>query len=42
MVLKPPDLKPMHYENAAIYTNSLLDVYMDYKNVLPPIPSKGT
>lgn len=33
MALKPPELKPMYYENAAIYTNSLLDAYMDYKNV---------
>ncbi|KAK0760790.1 hypothetical protein N5P37_005726 [Trichoderma harzianum] len=33
MALKPPELKPMYYENAAIYTNSLLDAYMDYKNI---------
>jgi hypothetical protein len=32
MALKPPALSPMYYENAAIYTNSLLDAYMDYKN----------
>jgi hypothetical protein len=43
MALKPPKLKPMFYENAAIYTNALLDAYMDYKNVivLPP-PSEGS
>ncbi|KAL7919280.1 hypothetical protein ACQKWADRAFT_329932 [Trichoderma austrokoningii] len=33
MALKPLDLKPMYYENAAIYTNSMLDAYMDYKNI---------
>ncbi|KAL6695235.1 hypothetical protein J3F84DRAFT_395426 [Trichoderma pleuroticola] len=33
MALKPPELKPMYYENAAIYTNTLLDAYMDYKNI---------
>ncbi|KAM0511996.1 hypothetical protein ACHAPE_009352 [Trichoderma viride] len=33
MALKPPDLKPMYYENSAMYTNSLLDAYMDYKNI---------
>jgi len=33
MALKPPKLTPMYYENAAIYTNYLLDAYMDYKNV---------
>ncbi|PON21569.1 hypothetical protein TGAM01_v209600 [Trichoderma gamsii] len=33
MALKPPDLKPLYYENAAIVTNSLLDAYMDYKNI---------
>ncbi|PTB62067.1 hypothetical protein BBK36DRAFT_1163396 [Trichoderma citrinoviride] len=33
MALKPPKLKPMFYENAAIYTNALLDAYMDYKNI---------
>lgn len=33
MALKPPKLTPMFYENAAIYTNYLLDAYMDYKNV---------
>ncbi|RAH86853.1 hypothetical protein BO86DRAFT_394649 [Aspergillus japonicus CBS 114.51] len=33
MALKPPALKPLFYENAAIYTNTLLDAYMDYKNV---------
>ncbi|KAJ5646745.1 hypothetical protein N7490_003117 [Penicillium lividum] len=33
MALKPPALGPMYYENAAIYTNSLLDAYMDYKNI---------
>lgn len=33
MALKPPALSPMYYENAAIYTNALLDAYMDYKNV---------
>ncbi|EAW12959.1 uncharacterized protein ACLA_013960 [Aspergillus clavatus NRRL 1] len=33
MALKPPELKPMFYENAAIYTNSMLDAYMDYKNI---------
>ncbi|KPM42480.1 hypothetical protein AK830_g4057 [Neonectria ditissima] len=32
MALKPPALTPMYYENAAIYTNALLDAYMDYKN----------
>ncbi|KAG7406377.1 hypothetical protein Forpe1208_v013961 [Fusarium oxysporum f. sp. rapae] len=32
MALKPPALTPMFYENAAIYTNALLDAYMDYKN----------
>ncbi|KAF5567875.1 hypothetical protein FNAPI_449 [Fusarium napiforme] len=33
MALKPPKLSPMYYENAAIYTNALLDAYMDYKNI---------
>ncbi|KAF5670062.1 hypothetical protein FHETE_4745 [Fusarium heterosporum] len=33
MALKPPALTPMYYENASIYTNSLLDAYMDYKNI---------
>ncbi|KAL7959081.1 hypothetical protein V8C34DRAFT_323341 [Trichoderma compactum] len=33
MALKPPELKLMSYENAAIYTNTLLDAYMDYKNI---------
>ncbi|RHZ67383.1 uncharacterized protein CDV56_109620 [Aspergillus thermomutatus] len=33
MALKPPELKPMFYENAAIYTNAMLDAYMDYKNI---------
>ncbi|RFN47650.1 hypothetical protein FIE12Z_8107 [Fusarium flagelliforme] len=33
MALKPPKLTPMFYENAAIYTNYLLDAYMDYKNI---------
>lgn len=42
MALKPPDLKPVYYENAAVYTNSLLDAYMDYKNVRLPIASQDT
>ncbi|KAH6991891.1 hypothetical protein EDB82DRAFT_573679 [Fusarium venenatum] len=33
MALKPPALTPMYYENASIYTNALLDAYMDYKNI---------
>jgi hypothetical protein len=33
MMLKPEKLSPIMYENAAIYTNALLDAYMDYKNV---------
>ncbi|WXC40211.1 hypothetical protein QX201_000049 [Fusarium graminearum] len=33
MALKPEKLLPIMYENAAIYTNALLDAYMDYKNV---------
>ncbi|OBS23324.1 hypothetical protein FPOA_03873 [Fusarium poae] len=33
MALKPPKLTPMYYENASIYTNALLDAYMDYKNI---------
>ncbi|KAK7229795.1 hypothetical protein V2G26_001965 [Clonostachys chloroleuca] len=33
MALKPAALSPMYYENAAIYTSSLLDAYMDYKNI---------
>ncbi|GKU04421.1 hypothetical protein FLAG1_07120 [Fusarium langsethiae] len=35
MALKPPSLTPMYYENASIYTNALLDAYMDYKNANP-------
>lgn len=33
MALKPPSLSPILYEYASIYTNALLDTYMDYKNV---------
>ncbi|PWN43858.1 hypothetical protein IE81DRAFT_61632 [Ceraceosorus guamensis] len=29
--LKPPKLIPVAYENAALYTNELLDVFMSYK-----------
>ncbi|QPC58046.1 hypothetical protein HYE67_000277 [Fusarium culmorum] len=39
MALKPPALTPMYYENASIYTNALLDAYMDYKNVSNTINS---
>lgn len=39
MALKPAALSPMYYENAAIYTSSLLDAYMDYKNVSPVFSS---
>ncbi|KAJ2994488.1 hypothetical protein NUW58_g1543 [Xylaria curta] len=31
--LKPAAFSPMAYENAQMYTNTLLDVYMDYKNL---------
>ncbi|KAF7551363.1 hypothetical protein G7Z17_g5057 [Cylindrodendrum hubeiense] len=33
MALQPPRFQSIYYENAAIYTNSLLDAYMDYKNI---------
>ncbi|RGP58775.1 hypothetical protein FSPOR_11795 [Fusarium sporotrichioides] len=39
MVLKPEKLSPIMYENAAIYTNALLDAYMDYKNIYRNISS---
>lgn len=31
--LKPAAFSPMGYEVAQMYTNNLLDVFMDYKNV---------
>ncbi|KAM0211949.1 hypothetical protein ACHAQI_005103 [Fusarium lateritium] len=39
MILKPEKLSPIMYENAAIYTNALLDAYMDYKNIYRNISS---
>ncbi|KAK6721154.1 hypothetical protein SNK04_000049 [Fusarium graminearum] len=39
MALKPEKLLPIMYENAAIYTNALLDAYMDYKNIYRNISS---
>ncbi|KAM0490561.1 hypothetical protein ACHAP8_011466 [Fusarium lateritium] len=39
MILKPEKLLPIMYENAAIYTNALLDAYMDYKNIYRNISS---
>lgn len=33
MKLKPASFSKLAYENAQMYTNTLLDVYMDYKNV---------
>ncbi|KAB2572405.1 hypothetical protein DBV05_g8943 [Lasiodiplodia theobromae] len=33
LALKPEKLIPLYYENATMYTNSLLDTYMDYKNM---------
>ncbi|CAF3497209.1 unnamed protein product [Fusarium graminearum] len=39
MALKPETLLPIMYENAAIYTNALLDAYMDYKNIYRNISS---
>ncbi|KAF4459911.1 hypothetical protein FALBO_13327 [Fusarium albosuccineum] len=33
MALKPAKLSRIMYENAAIYTNALLDAYMDFKNI---------
>ncbi|KAF5672547.1 hypothetical protein FHETE_3681 [Fusarium heterosporum] len=40
MMLKPEKLSPIMYENAAIYTNALLDAYMDYKNIYRNISSE--
>ncbi|KAI8262808.1 hypothetical protein K4K58_000382 [Colletotrichum sp. SAR11_239] len=37
--LKPVNLIPIVYENAAIYTNTLLDAYMDFKNIYRNISS---
>ncbi|PWN86839.1 hypothetical protein FA10DRAFT_289427 [Acaromyces ingoldii] len=31
--LKPPKLTPIAYENASLYTNELLDVFMTYKSI---------
>jgi hypothetical protein len=28
---KPATLSPLFYENAALYTNEMLDAYMEYK-----------
>ncbi|KAJ4258214.1 hypothetical protein NW762_008362 [Fusarium torreyae] len=39
MALKPAKLSPIMYENAAIYTNALLDAYMDFKNIYRNISS---
>ncbi|KAF5001944.1 hypothetical protein FGRMN_685 [Fusarium graminum] len=40
MMLKPEKLSTIMYENAAIYTNALLDAYMDYKNIYRNISSE--
>jgi hypothetical protein len=37
MQVKPDSYKNMAYENAQLYTNTLLNVYMDYKNVCKTI-----
>lgn len=33
LALKPPNATPLEYENAKLYTNSLMDSYMTYKSL---------
>lgn len=37
--LKPPRLSPLNYENAALYTNALLDTYMGYESLYKNVSS---